>query len=112
MDRYYFSSIAYQGALGLDPDEIKAMKDQRFPKPDLVFILTIPPADGLKRILVGREGQKQPGYEEEVYLTRVDKIFQELDDPTIRFIDGMRSIDLIHQEIASSVLGQLDPLIT
>jgi dTMP kinase len=109
MDRYYYSSIAYQGALGLDPSEIKAINEQRFPKPDLVFILTIPPTEGLKRIMSSREGKKQPGYEEEVYLTRVAKIIHDLNDPNIRFIDGKRPIDIIHQEIASSVLDRLDP---
>lgn len=130
MDRYYYSSIAYQGALGLDPNEIKAINEQRFPKPDLVFILTIPPAEGIKRILSRaqesglRAQQRSPTYEEEAYLTRVANIFQELaassEQEAVPYslltahcslIDGMRPINVIHQEIASSVIDILTPLI-
>ena len=151
MDRYYYSSIAYQGALGLDPNEIKEINEQRFPKPDLVFILTIPPAEGIKRILSRGQGsgirgpQRSPAYEEETYLTRVAKIFHELAknkeqrtknkeqrtknkeqrtksyEPSAKglleppsthclLIDGMRQINIVHQEIAPSVLDRLSPL--
>ncbi|MCX7017301.1 MAG: dTMP kinase, partial [Candidatus Sumerlaeota bacterium] len=35
MDRYYFSTVAYQGARGLDPDELRAENEAFAPKPDL-----------------------------------------------------------------------------
>ena len=35
-DRYYYSSVAYQGALGLDPNDILAANEAFAPVPDLV----------------------------------------------------------------------------
>jgi dTMP kinase len=50
MDRYYYSNMAYQSALGLDMDKIKAVNEKFAPKPDLVVILDAPPKTGLDRI--------------------------------------------------------------
>ena len=41
-DRYYFSSMAYQGALGLDPWDIQRRHEDFAPQPDLVIILELP----------------------------------------------------------------------
>ena len=38
-DRYYYSSVAYQGALGLDPDRILAQNEVLAVRPDLAVIL-------------------------------------------------------------------------
>ena len=58
LDRYYFSTIAYQGAKGLDPERIRRLNERFAPKPDLVFILDLGAGDGLARI-AGREGQRR-----------------------------------------------------
>ena len=50
LDRYYFSTIAYQGAKGIDPGRIRRMNETFAPKPDLVFILDIEAGQGLSRI--------------------------------------------------------------
>jgi dTMP kinase len=50
MDRYYFSTVAYQGAKGLDPVRIRRLNEAFAPKPDLVFILDLPAGRGLERI--------------------------------------------------------------
>jgi len=49
-DRYYFSSMAYQGALGLDPETIKAENESFAPIPEIVFLLKVPARVGLRRI--------------------------------------------------------------
>ncbi|MBW1992587.1 MAG: dTMP kinase, partial [Deltaproteobacteria bacterium] len=43
-DRYYFSSAAYQGALGLDPQWILTEHEAFALPPDLVIFLTLSPA--------------------------------------------------------------------
>jgi len=48
-DRYYLSTIAYQGANGMDQDLIMK-KNEDFPVPDLAIILEIEPAHGIHRI--------------------------------------------------------------
>src|SRR4030065_216390 len=49
-DRYYYSSVAYQGALGLDPDRIVAQNEVLAVRPDLTVILTLPVAMALARL--------------------------------------------------------------
>ena len=50
MDRYYYSTMAYQSASGFSMEKIRA--DNGFaPIPDLVLILDIPAEDGVKRVL-------------------------------------------------------------
>ena len=58
-DRYYYSSVAYQGALGLDPGAILALNQAFAPPPDLVFILTLPISRAIARLSAtpGRERQ-------------------------------------------------------
>ncbi len=48
-DRYLYSSLAYQGAQGVDLDWIKAINNFAL-KPDIAFYLDVPPDVGLGRI--------------------------------------------------------------
>ncbi len=48
-DRYYCSTLAYQGALGVDLEWLKAISSQ-FPKPWLTFILDLDVETALKRL--------------------------------------------------------------
>jgi dTMP kinase len=85
MDRYYFSTMAYQGALGIDPEHIQRLNEAFAPIPDLVFILLISPAAALQRIRHSR-GQPDNVFELEAYLKHVDAIFRTLKGPHIHFI--------------------------
>ena len=88
LDRYYYSSMAYQGALGLDPAEIQRANEAFAPKPDLVIILQISPQVSLPRLKEGREGKVDRAYEQETYLMRVQKIYDELEGPHIHRLDA------------------------
>jgi dTMP kinase len=92
MDRYYFSTIAYQGALGLDPAEIRRLNEAFAPVPDLVCILLLPPTDALERIRRSR-GRADEVFEREDYLKRVDEVFRSLQGPHIHPIAADRPID-------------------
>ena len=50
IDRYYFSSIAYQGALGLDIEYILKRNEKIAVKPDIVIIIDVAVIIGLSRI--------------------------------------------------------------
>ena len=50
LDRYYFSSMAYQGARGIDPTEIRRQNEAFAPQPDLLVILDLDVDVALKRI--------------------------------------------------------------
>src|SRR5690606_9901276 len=55
LDRYYFSSMAYQGARGGDPEEIRRLNEAFAPPPDLLLILDLEVDLALERI--GRRGE-------------------------------------------------------
>jgi len=74
LDRYYFSSIAYQGAKGIDPERIRRMNEKFAPRADLVFILDIGAEAGLARIADRK--RKDRLFEREAYLSRVRRIFR------------------------------------
>src|SRR3990172_6065339 len=61
-DRFWFSTLAYQGALGADMGKIEQESRREFPAPDLVVYLEISPQAGLERIRKNREGGLAPAY--------------------------------------------------
>ena len=72
-DRYYLSTIAYQGANGMDQTLIMK-KNEAFPVPDLAIILEIEPAQGIYRIQNHRN-EHPNSFEEEASLQKVAAIF-------------------------------------
>lgn len=50
LDRYYFSTIAYQGLSGGDPEAIRQANEEFAPVPDLLVVLDLDPEDALRRI--------------------------------------------------------------
>src|SRR5438105_15812773 len=59
LDRYYFSTAAYQGAHGADPEIILSWNEAFAPQPDLLIILDVSPQTGLQLILVRCEEQNK-----------------------------------------------------
>ena len=78
-DRYYLSTVAYQGARGLDPWVILQNSEEEFPIPDLALILTIDPTDALERIQKRGTALNQ-AFEQHDFLTRVAGIFKRLEE--------------------------------
>jgi dTMP kinase len=89
-DRSYYSSVAYQGALGLDPARILALNESFAPRPDLVVILTLPPALAVARLArtPGRRRQVSEGLS---YLEQVAAIYAALSGPHIHRLDATAS---------------------
>ncbi len=97
LDRYYFSTIAYQSALGIPPEELYEMQMNFIIEPDIVFILHCPTEVALKRINARGE---QDAMEQCDYQVRVDEIFMGFSSDHIFHIDADKSINEIHDEIA------------
>lgn len=96
-DRYYFSTIAYQGAAGIDIGKIrKANRDM--PAPDMVFYLSIEPEDSIQRIKKNRNSEFTQ-FEKEDYLKRVKAIFDKFDEPYIHKIDASVSVEDVSKKI-------------
>jgi len=100
LDRYYFSTIAYQGALQLNPVEILARNTAFAPPPDLLFLLHLPAAQGLQRV---RQRGALSHFERLDYLERVAAIFAAMDFPYLRRIDANADAQTIQEHIWQEV---------
>ena len=101
IDRYYFSTAAYQGALGLDPDSICIRNEEFAPKPDLVLLFFSSPEECLKRIEQSREAFSS--FEKLEYLQKVQKIFDSFSRPEIKRIDSNLPKSTVHDNVIREV---------
>ena len=102
LDRYYFSSIAYQGAKGLDPARVRRLNERFAIRPDLVFVLDLGPGLGLARI-AGRKTRDRL-FEREAYLRKVRRIFRSLRGRMFIHLDARQDRNVIAAEILARTL--------
>jgi len=96
MDRYYYSTMAYQAAAGIDINRIR--KDNEFaPKPDIVLIFDLPADLAMKRV---RGHSVADVFEKEEHLEKVREAYLNLkSDPLVRIIDSTRTPEQIFEEV-------------
>ena len=96
MDRYYYSTMAYQAAAGIDVNRIR--KDNEFaPKPDIVLIFDLPVDLAMKRVIGHSVADV---FEKEEHLEKVREAYLNLkDDPLVRIIDSTRTPEEIFEEV-------------
>ena len=108
-DRYYYSSLAYQGSL-TDYEWVKQMNCAcpEIRKPDLCVFLDLSPKEALGRI--GKRGEPTEIYEKEESLTLFRQtflhVFNTLPD-NVAIIDASGS----EEEVAQKVLAAVAPLL-
>jgi dTMP kinase len=107
MDRYYLSSVAYQGAQGLDPEIILERNERIAVIPDLVLLLDIPVQEGLSRIAASRPSGPDL-FENRSDLERVRSIFLGIRRPFIRILDAASDADSVFQSAWRIVRRSLD----
>jgi dTMP kinase len=102
-DRYYYSSLAYQGSL-TDPEWVKDMNLScpEIRRPDICIFLDLTPEQSMERISRGRVTKEI--YETEEQLTRVRNRFLSVIDSlstrdNIQTVNAARPIEDIHAEI-------------
>jgi dTMP kinase len=76
VDRYYWSTAAYQGARGADPQQVVTEHESFAPRPDAFLLLDVPVNQGLERIR--RRGDEPNDFEKAAGLERARGIFQSL----------------------------------
>ncbi|MFH1148637.1 MAG: dTMP kinase [Pseudomonadota bacterium] len=102
LDRYYHSTMAYQGALGLDMSRIREENESFAPRPDVVFLLRILPGQGLERIRKSRN--EMPNlFEREEGLKKVAVLFDSLNDPEIIPLDANEGTEAVHRQVMDEV---------
>ena len=107
-DRSYLSTVAYQGARGLDAARILAASEAEFEHPDLVLLFELPASVGLARVHA-RGGPAEPVFENQPFLERVAEIFASLDVAGLVRIDATRGEDEIALDVQSSLASLLGP---
>ncbi len=102
-DRYLYSSLAYQGAGGLDLDWIREMN--RFaPKPDLGILLDLLPEFSLQRV-----ERRKTVFEVSDYLRKVRNIYLRLvEEGELVKVDADKPRKAVREEIFSLVNELLD----
>jgi len=109
-DRYTLSSVAYQGARGLDPAEILAQSEAEFPLPDLVLWLDLPLETALARVR-GRGEPAEPLFEEARRLAEVVRIYASLRLPYLVRIDARGSEREVAERVTQAVRARLGLLV-
>jgi len=109
LDRYYFSTMAYQGAKGIDPEYIRSLNQKFAVEPDLVFIMDIEADKGLSRIQ--NRKNRDLLFEQEDYLKRVRGIFKRIQGKNIRHIDAQLPKGEITDIIEKEILLYIQPFI-
>ncbi|MEM0374364.1 MAG: dTMP kinase [Sulfolobaceae archaeon] len=96
MDRYFYSTIAYQGAMGVDIKWLKCV-NSIFPNPDIIFLLDIDPKIALGRI---KENDIFNYKEKLSSLYKVRKIYLELaKEFKMHVIDASKPLDEVIKTI-------------
>jgi len=100
-DRYYYSTIAFQSAQGLNMQDIIA-KNRKFRKPDVTFILDVEPKLALKRI----KHRKKEKFEKLEFMKKIRKNFlmmPRLVKDNIKIIDSNKTPDKVFDSIKKEV---------
>jgi dTMP kinase len=96
MDRYYYSSMAYQVAGGIDVNVIRE-RHSFAPKPDIVLIFDLPVTVALERVRGHSEADE---FEKEEHLEKVRKAYLNLEsDPLVKIVDSSRTPDDIFKDV-------------
>lgn len=106
LDRYYFSTMAYQGSRGMDPAEIRRLNEAFAPVPDLLFILDLDVGTALSRI--GGRGDTANEFEKHDSLSKCREVFLSLaGEPFVHLIPTDRGPEDVQARIREIAAGLL-----
>lgn len=110
LDRYYFSTMAYQGARGFDPAELRRINETFAPVPELVFVFDLPVETALGRI--GARGAAT-AFEQQSALQRCREIFRALEsEPFAHLIDAAQPPEVLHRTVLALLAEHCPELAT
>ena len=105
LDRYYYSTIAYQGTNGGDPEQLTRHMTATYPVPDVVIYIDVPAEIGIHRVQTSR-GDVPNAFEKVETLRNVREIFLDLarTRPNFVTIDGTASIECVRADIRGKLI--------
>jgi len=103
LDRYYFSTAAYQGPFIVDGmDRILAIAElAQLPKPDLVVCLDVDPDVAAARKAGGADRIEAKGLEYQRTVRAAYQMMATKWPEWFRLVDASRSVEKVHEDIAS-----------
>lgn len=104
LDRYYFSTMAYQGARGYDPSVLRERNETFAPRPDLVIWLDISVETALERI--GGRGEANE-FEQAESLRKCRDIFAGINEDWFVCVDASSSPEEVACAVEKVVLNHL-----
>ena len=103
LDRYFYSTIAYQGSRGADVGTLTQTMEDQFPVPDAVFVLDLDPTISLDRIHYSRRDTPN-AFEQIEGLRTARTIFRQLTGDHIYVLNAAQTITELHQEILNLLI--------
>jgi dTMP kinase len=108
-DRYFLSTVAYQGARGLDPRALLEAAEAEFPLPDLALLFEIDAEVGRARI-AARAASYEPGFEDLAVLREAARVFRGLERDYLVRLDATLSPGRLQRLVWNTVCGRLPEL--
>lgn len=105
-DRYFLSTVAYQGATGRFSVEELLKKNSFAPVPDIALLFQAPISTCLARITIGR-GESPNDFEQYHSLEKAAEIFSLLDFPWLKTVDCNHDMAKVEQNIQRHILPLL-----
>lgn len=104
-DRYYYSSIAYQGAKGANVEWIETLNNWA-PNPDLAIYLDVEPEEGLRRR--ANAISEWPHFEKLTIIKKAREIYSELvKKGKLICIDAMKPLNIVIDNVWNCILELL-----
>jgi dTMP kinase len=101
LDRYYYSTLAYQGSRGYSVSGIRAQMESLFPIPDAVILLDLDPAVAIYRISEMRKDNPNE-FEQKAGLEKARAVFNSLQDSRVHKIDGSQSRHAVQRAVMNA----------
>jgi dTMP kinase len=99
VDRYYFSTAAYQGARGLDPSKLLERNEAFAPEPDLLVLLDVEPEMGLERVRA--RGDQANLFEKRDSLEKAREIFLGIKRSYLCRLDARQEPNVLRDRIVA-----------
>lgn len=102
-DRYYYSSLAYQGAQGVDVEWIISV-NKFVPKPNLAIYLDVDPEEGLRRKERSTTRIKELEADLNIIKRARDIYLELVKQGELILIDAMRAFELVFNDVFNLIL--------
>ena len=105
LDRYYLSMMAYQGASGVNVEDIREWNEEFATVPDLAFWLDVPLEMSLSRMKA--RGNSPDAFEQEPFLQTCAAIYSSMEMPWLHRIEADGSVQETQARIRDVVRQEL-----